>query len=231
MNEAHGDLPSGFDVFDDAEVMRILAHPMRMRIFQAAARRPVSAKEIAGRLGQPVDRVSYHFRTLGKAGLIKPVRRTRRRGATETHYRAIASFDLSGELERAAPREIQHLMGKGILADVAADLETAVDRGASEEDEFRLARAHFVATGAGLERLRAECDAFYMRLAALERELAEELEAADDDAERYELNIVLGLYRGEVDELSQLNGPIAWWRGHGTDPPPMIGAPAPGDGT
>ncbi len=218
MSRYDADLPSGFDVFDDPELLRELAHPVRSRIFRAAVRQPVSAKEVAQRLNQPVDRISYHFRMLAKAGLIKPVRQTRHRGATETHYRAVASMDISDELEREASPDVKELMGKTIVSDLALDLETEVERGAADEPHFRLARAHFVVDDAGAERLQAEVDAFYRRLEALERELA-----ADGEGARREVNVIVGLYRGEGDLITGANSPFVWGPDPGGGPLPLIG--------
>jgi DNA-binding transcriptional ArsR family regulator len=228
MSEDFLGLPSGFDVFDSPEVVRLLSHPMRARIFRAAVRRPISAKEFADLLGQPVDRISYHFRTLAKGGLIEPVRRTRRRGATETHYRAIASLDVSEELERSAPEDVKRLFNRGVVAEITTDLEAAVDRGASADPVFLLARGHFRLTDDGLERLREEVRTFHLRLAALAGELAQDAAAAgaNDGARAREYNVLLGLYQGETDELSTTNSPLIWWRDReGEEPMPLIDAP------
>ena len=72
-------------------------HPLRMRAYVEAVKGPVSAKELADRLGVPLQRMSYHVRLLAEAGLLEVVRKTPRRGAIETHYRAIATLEVDDE--------------------------------------------------------------------------------------------------------------------------------------
>ena len=214
---AQTDMPSGFDVFDDPEVVKLLAHPTRIRILIAAGRAPVSAKELGEQFDEPVDRVSYHMRTLAKAGLVRAVRRTRRRGATETHYAATAKFDFSEEVLDAAPPEVRAMLAKNQWAMIAQDVTHEIDRGASADEDFVVARAHFTVSPEGRERLRDEVWAFYLRLAELEKELR--VDADDDDAA--ELNVVLGLYRGEMKHARNGSGYLMRER-EGEEPPPPI---------
>src|SRR5688572_5119034 len=110
---------SGFDLLRDPEVMRVLAHPTRMRIFAASVAEPLSAKELAERFEQPVGRLSYHVRALADAGLLKAVRRTRRRGAVETHYRAVATPDLGDDVIAEAGPEVLSIFAQAMVRDIA----------------------------------------------------------------------------------------------------------------
>ena len=188
-------LPHGFDVLQDPETLRPLAHPTRQRIFIAAVHEPVSAKELAQRFEQPLARISYHVRTLADAGLLRVVRRTRRRGAMETHYRAIATLEVNDEvLERAGP-EFRAIWWQSAVRYLTDDTLHEVAAGAAEFDGALLARAHFVATDEGRDRLRAELLDFYERLARLEEELWHE--ARESGAPVTELNLGLLFHPGE----------------------------------
>ena len=67
----------------------ILNHPIRPRIL-AHAREPVSASELARRLGQPRQRINYHVRQLADAGLLQPAGQQRKRNMVEQQYVASA---------------------------------------------------------------------------------------------------------------------------------------------
>jgi DNA-binding transcriptional ArsR family regulator len=73
----------------DAKLAKALAHPLRAQILEQLERHTASPSELADELAAPLGNVSYHVRILADAGLIELVRTTRRRGATEHHYRAV----------------------------------------------------------------------------------------------------------------------------------------------
>ena len=64
-----------------------LSHPLRRKILRRA-RDPVSPKQLADSLREPLGNVSYHMRELADAGLLEFVRTEPRRGAVEHFYRA-----------------------------------------------------------------------------------------------------------------------------------------------
>jgi DNA-binding transcriptional ArsR family regulator len=74
----------------DAQVARVLSHPLRPRILQILTLRgEASPNEIAEELGVPLGTLSYHTRLLRDYGWIELVREVPRRGAVEHFYRAV----------------------------------------------------------------------------------------------------------------------------------------------
>jgi DNA-binding transcriptional ArsR family regulator len=74
----------------DAQIARVLSHPLRPRILQILTTRgEASPNEIAGELGVPLGTLSYHTRLLRDSGWIELVREVPRRGAVEHFYRAV----------------------------------------------------------------------------------------------------------------------------------------------
>ncbi len=72
-----------------------LLHPLRQQIL-GASREPISASDLARRLGLPRQRVNYHVRALERAGFLKPAGRRRKRNMIEQRYVAAArAFVLS----------------------------------------------------------------------------------------------------------------------------------------
>jgi predicted ArsR family transcriptional regulator len=191
----------GFTYFQDTDSVAPLMHPLRRRAYIEAVKAPVSAKELAARLEVPLQRMSYHVRLLADAGLLRVVRRTPRRGAMETHYRAVATFEFSdAAVARSSPETIAFLMESDARI-LAEDLVHAIGHGATAEEGFILARAHFVVDAAGRRRLDAELREIYRRLEALEQELRV---AAGEDA--VEVNVLLAAHLGRRE--GGRNGPV-----------------------
>ena len=191
----------GFEYFTDLDaVAPLLIHPLRRRAYIEAVHEPVSAKDLAGRLDVPLQRMSYHVRLLADGGLLRVVRRTPRRGAVETHYRAVATFEFSDEAAAHASPETIASIHEGDLRAKVDDLLHEALRGATAEPDYFVLRAHFVVDDEGRKRLQEELRALYYRLADLERELRV---PAGEGA--HELNVLLANYSGKRE--GGRNGP------------------------
>ena len=60
-----------------AEVLRVLAHPMRLDIIHLLAQEPLDVGAIAARVGGSQPNVSQHLAVLRSAGLVEPERHGR----------------------------------------------------------------------------------------------------------------------------------------------------------
>ncbi|MBK1785797.1 ArsR/SmtB family transcription factor [Prauserella cavernicola] len=67
--------------------LRVLAHPLRLRILSLLTGAPMSAAEAARELGESQANVSYHVRRLAEAGLLEAVEEVRIRGGRAKRYR------------------------------------------------------------------------------------------------------------------------------------------------
>lgn len=74
----------------DPKVAAHLLDPLRARLL-VLARHPMSASQLAEKVGLPRQRVNYHVRTLAKAGLLREAGRRERRNLTEVLYQATAT--------------------------------------------------------------------------------------------------------------------------------------------
>ena len=75
---------------DRLEQVRILAHPLRLRLLELLAESPCTPKQAAERLGLPPTRLYHHVAALERVGLVR-VRETRQnRGTVEKHSEAVA---------------------------------------------------------------------------------------------------------------------------------------------
>ena len=85
-------------VTDGGRAAVLIQHPLRRRVLAEAAE-PVSATELARRLGLTRQGVNYHVRQLVKAGFLKPAGRRMRRNLVERQYVATArSYVLAPQL-------------------------------------------------------------------------------------------------------------------------------------
>lgn len=189
-------MSSGYE-FDpllrDPGRLEVLDHPMRFRIYVAAQAEPVSPKELAEHFEEPLPRVSYHVRALADAGLIEPVRRTQRRGAIETHYRALVPLMVSDEAFESAPPELRHAWINAGVIQITDDVVRAVRGGAADDPaDFIFTRAHLVVDEAGQKALDELVRDFYARLGELEAEVRARI-----GKDGRGMNVVLGMYPGE----------------------------------
>lgn len=201
-----GEPISGSIAFKDLDTVKPLAHPMRMRAYIEAVKRPVSAKELAELMDVPLQRMSYHVRALADAGLLRVVRRTPRRGAMETHYRAIATLEFSDEAEAASSPEAIAFWRQAHLRWLTEEVLHAIDLGAAGDEDYFVTRAHFVVDDEGRKRLAEVLREFYKQLTALEAELA-----VEPGEGTHEINVLLGQYAAQ--------------RAGGRHGPSMVGLP------
>lgn len=86
------------DVLTSPAAAGALLAPLRARIVEEADE-PVSAADLARRLGQPRQKISYHVRQLADAGLLEPAGEARKGNLLEKRYRATArSYVLAPQL-------------------------------------------------------------------------------------------------------------------------------------
>jgi DNA-binding transcriptional ArsR family regulator len=140
----------------------LVAHPLRPRIL-ANAREPISASDLARRLGQPRQRVNYHVRQLAAAGLLEPAGQQRKRNMVEQQYVASAhGYVLSPEL----------------LGEAAASVETSPDNTSA---------AHLVAVCARAQsevaQVMASASAAGLRLRTMSMQTEVRFAAAEQRAE------------------------------------------------
>ncbi len=109
--------------------------PLRRAVLELL-RDPLSATEVASRLGESRQRVNYHVRALEKGGLVELVEERPRRGCTERVVRATADAVVVEPTVVGSPAEQDRFAADAVLAngarlvrDVAAARTAAAERG------------------------------------------------------------------------------------------------------
>jgi DNA-binding transcriptional ArsR family regulator len=111
---------------------RLLAHPLRHRLLFEYATEPASPAQVARRLGERLNTVSYHTRVLADRGLLTLVRTERQRGGTAHYYRSTAGALIEDPEWEALPLALRRALVRGLLvtiepASAAAALEGGFD--------------------------------------------------------------------------------------------------------
>lgn len=131
-------LPEPVHLLAEPEAAVTLLKEPRRRILELVQDGPMTAVELAERMGEPRQRIGYHVRQLEAKGLLKEASRTRRGSVVERRYVASArryglSPDLLGALaagmDGGDAASAAHLVGA--LHQVQREVAAAMDRGVS----------------------------------------------------------------------------------------------------
>src|ERR1700744_1889438 len=87
----------------DQDLVRALAHPMRVRILEALQGRTASPTELAREFGESLGVVSYHANALLAVDCIEQVRTQPKRGTIEHFYTARPRAFVGDQDWRVAP--------------------------------------------------------------------------------------------------------------------------------
>jgi DNA-binding transcriptional ArsR family regulator len=93
--------------------LRMLAHPLRLRMLEVLREGPATASALGRRLGESSGATSYHLRVLAKAGVVVEEERGSKR---ERWWRRVDSFTL---VSRAMPPELDPAEAAALQAALA----------------------------------------------------------------------------------------------------------------
>jgi DNA-binding transcriptional ArsR family regulator len=122
----------------DSRLVKMLSHPLRVRILAILEQRVASPSEIAQELDASLGVVSYHVRRLEALGMIKLVRKTPRRGAIEHYYQADAKHHIPDKAWAQVPEIVKQAMAGATLGELAAQVNAAASEGGFSADEAHL---------------------------------------------------------------------------------------------
>jgi DNA-binding transcriptional ArsR family regulator len=123
---------------DADQLLKTLADPLRVRILGALGTRVASPSDIAREIDADLTLVSYHFRVLRDAGLVKWVRDAPRRGARETYYKASSPPVLKRDVWGRASAVIKQVIVQSNLRTIGKRVNEAARAGGFERDNAQL---------------------------------------------------------------------------------------------
>jgi DNA-binding transcriptional ArsR family regulator len=91
----------------DPQLVRALAHPLRVQILEVLNEREASPNELMDLLDYPLGNLAYHTRVLEKCGCVEEVGTQRRRGAVEHYFRAKPRSFIGHQDWRQVPRSVR----------------------------------------------------------------------------------------------------------------------------
>jgi DNA-binding transcriptional ArsR family regulator len=103
--------------------MRALAHPTRVRMMHLLRTEPLSASELARRLGIRFGSAQYHLRSLERAGIALQSGERTRRGGTEILFEV--PRDIRVDEGPDTPLGIRHAMDRAYVAEVVRRMDAA----------------------------------------------------------------------------------------------------------
>lgn len=189
----------------DSGRLTALGHALRLKILRLAQEGPLSAKEAADLLEEPISKVSYHMKVLAESGFLEVSHQTPRRGAIETFYDLRVLVDVDQDAWESAGPELRRPIMLATIQGWFADILHAVEAGGMELEGTYMGSAHFEADAEGLDELRRAFLAYYAELLEIEANIARR-RAADPDTSTTEVNVGFNLYRGE--RARGRNGPF-----------------------
>jgi DNA-binding transcriptional ArsR family regulator len=119
MSESNGEI--------DQQLVRALAHPLRVQILRILEKCVASPNQMAGLTRKPLGNVSYHTKVLLKYGCIELVDTVSRRGAVEHFYQAKSNAAIGSRNWQELPELLRSDLAaanlEGFLTHVIAALE------------------------------------------------------------------------------------------------------------
>ncbi len=187
------------DVFfvRDAETMKVISDPLRLRMFELLQGDPRTVKELSKELDVAPTRLYYHMNQLESLGLIQVAETRVVAGIIEKHYRATASriaIDRAIFNPGVAPvDQAVEAMLTGILDGSRDAIREVVRRGLVDPQLESPGEGGLLLGRRWLRLTRAEAGEFYDRLVALLDEFGGRHQThSADEVETYEA--LLGLY-------------------------------------
>lgn len=132
------------------EQIKVMAHPLRMRLLEAFSHKPITTKQVAALLAEPPTKLYHHVDALERVGLIKLVRTSKKRGTVEKYYQTVArTFAVDRRLfalehqARAVQSGMQEVIigiFEDTLSEIRQNLTARLDK--PKSDEKRIIVSH-----------------------------------------------------------------------------------------
>ncbi len=190
-------IPQNVFFIRDAETMKVISDPLRLRLFGLLQGAPRTVKELAAELDVAPTRLYYHMNQLESLGLIEVAETRVVAGIIEKHYRASASriaIDRAIFNPGVAPvDQAVEAMLTGILDGSRDAIREIVRRGLVDPQIESPGEGGLLLGRRWLRLTQAESGEFYDRLIDLLNEFeGRHQTGSDDEVDTYEA--LLGLY-------------------------------------
>ena len=181
----------------DQNVIKGLAHPLRVQILGILETRAASPNELSQELDAPLGNVSYHTRELLRFGLVKLVKKTPRRGAIEHYYKAIKQPQITEAGWARTPRVVKDSMVRSALEQISDFVNAAAIEGGFNHAESHLNRIQLTVDERGWQEVAQKLTQLLTALPKIEEASRKRLEKASHDGERNMTVVMMGFETAE----------------------------------
>lgn len=148
------------------EQIKVLSHPLRLRILESLSRKPMTTMQVAEKLGEKPTSLYHHVDLLEEAGFIELVNTRKKRGTIEKYYRTVARrfsidrklFELSSSA-REAIGGLQEMV-LGFLNETASEIQKSIADKLIDKDNKKskafILRTHIRGSKAKIDKLKKE---------------------------------------------------------------------------
>jgi hypothetical protein len=168
----------------DPRFAKALSHILRQHILLAMVYGEFSPKELATKLNEEVNQVSYHVRVLREIKIIRGTRTERRRGAIEHYYRANIKALLPIEAWQGLEQELRAIVGAAQANDVFNELAEAVEAGKLDGEHDLLSRTPLVLDVEGKRNVKAIMERAYREVEGEQGEAANRMVKANGNGHK-----------------------------------------------
>ena len=117
-------------VVEQFDQLRAIADPLRSRILEQLAQRPMTMSQLGEVFGETTAKIHYHVRELEKYGFLRLVEKRERGGFIEKYYRAVArEINVAPDLLRTTPPSELGSTVQGYLDEMKRGVMRAITHG------------------------------------------------------------------------------------------------------
>jgi DNA-binding transcriptional ArsR family regulator len=168
----------------DQELVKALAHPLRVEILAILNDRMASPNELSKELEEGLSQVSYHVKVLKDFKCIEMVKTEPRRGAVEHYYTATQRAFFTSEMLKLFPKSVQLRMFGTVIEDIGQDMTSALVSGKFDErNDYVVSRTPALLDGQAREAAEKLGDEFIERFLSLEDETTLRRSKGEGDGE------------------------------------------------
>jgi DNA-binding transcriptional ArsR family regulator len=184
----------------DINLVRALAHPLRLKILKVLGERDASPNELKEVLDYPLGNIAYHARVLEKLGCIRLVRTARRRGAIEHYFRATPRSYLGHPEWRKVPRSMRGAFSEAAIQGFIDRLAAAIEAGKIDRrDRTTLAWVRLAVDHVGQAQVNEIVEEALARVQAVNDQSAERMAISGEEP----TSVVVGLAAFEAARLDR----------------------------
>ncbi len=180
-------------IIRDLKQIKVFAHPLRARLVEVFADKPMTAKQAAEVIGQKATKLYHHVEALERVGLIKLVKTQKKRGTVEKYYRTVAKrfsvdsrlFEMmkNGKKAMGEFRAMFTTMLENTMREINESISDKLICPEKSEVEVTLARKHIRTTPVKLKKMQGKI-----------QKMIDEFTAAEDKKGEIEYRLVVVFY-------------------------------------